>query len=223
MLGKRFRGPWLRRGKRGKPAHRRFWFSLALGLALIFLFIRWFDAALRPHLVALSESQIRNCLTQMANSSVTQALVDQELSYDDLVTLRTDPNGSLSALVTDTVCLNHLRSFVLDDIIMQVEALDSRSLSVPLGALTGIDLLSALGPRLPVQVVSVVSAQGAYRNDFISAGINQTLHRIMLDVAVTAKLLLPGGIVEVTVSTPVCVAETVIIGQVPQTYLNWSP
>ena len=68
----------------------------------------------------------------------------------------------------------------------------------------------------------MASAEGNYRNDFTSAGVNQTLHRILLDVSVTARLLLPGGVVETQVSTPVCVAETVIIGQPPQTYLNWN-
>lgn len=188
---------------------------------MAFFLIRWFDTALRPHLVALSEAQVRNRLTQVANRSMSQALADQELSYNGMVTLQTA--GTLSTMVTDTAALNRLRAAVLEDVIAQISTVDSDPLGVPLGALTGIDLFSALGPRLPVQVVSVSSAEGQYRNDFTSAGINQTLHRIMLDVTLNAKLLLPGGVVEVVVSTPICVAETIIIGQVPQTYLNWSP
>lgn len=182
------------------------------------LLIRWFDTALRPYLIALSEAQVQNHLTQVANRSVTQALADQELAYHDMVSFQTA--GTLSTLSTDTVSLNQLRAYVLEDIITQVKAIDSDSLGVPLGALTGLDLLSAFGPKLPVRVISVASADGQYRNDFISAGINQTLHRIMLDVTLNAKLLLPGGVVEIAVSTPICVAETVIIGQVPQTYLD---
>lgn len=185
---------------------------------MAFLLIHWFDIALRPQLVALSEAQVQNHLTQLANRSVTQVLAAQELSYSDMVTLQA--TGSLSTLATDTVALNRLRASVLEDIVTQVESIDSKSLGVPLGALTGVDLLSGLGPRLPVQVISVASAEGQYRNDFISAGINQTLHRIVLDITLNAKLLLPGGVVEMMVSTPVCVAETVIVGQVPQTYVG---
>lgn len=197
--------------------------SLLLGLVLAVLLIRWFDVSMRPQLIALSEAQIRNYLTQAANQSVAQAMAEQGLSYTDMVTLRAEADGGITTLTSDTLQLNHIRARILDDIISHIENLDDRSLSVPLGALTGIDLLSALGPRLPVRVVSVASAEGSYRNDFLSAGINQTLHRIMLDVDITARLLLPGGVVELELSTPVCVAETVIIGQVPQTYLNWSP
>ncbi len=197
--------------------------SLLLGLVLAVLLIRWFDVSMRPQLIALSEAQIRNYLTQAANQSVAQAVAEQGPSYADIITLQTEAGGGIATLTSDTLQLNHIRARILDDIISHIENLDDRSLSVPLGALTGIDLLSALGPRLPVRVVSVASAEGSYRNDFLSAGINQTLHRIMLDVDITARLLLPGGVVELELSTPVCVAETVIIGQVPQTYLNWSP
>lgn len=219
MKGKRFRAPWFRRIKRkARGQGRQFWLSVSLGLAMAFLLIHWFDIALRPQLVALSEAQVQNHLTQLANRSVTQVLAAQELSYSDMVTLQA--TGSLSTLATDTVALNRLRASVLEDIVTQVESIDSKSLGVPLGALTGVDLLSGLGPRLPVQVISVASAEGQYRNDFISAGINQTLHRIVLDITLNAKLLLPGGVVEMMVSTPVCVAETVIVGQVPQTYVG---
>lgn len=218
MPGKRFRTPWLRRQKRKAGKAGPLGFSLILGLVMAFFLIRWFDAAIRPQLIALSETQVNNHLTQIANLAVTQAITDQELSYSDLVTLQT--SGELSALVTDTVSLNSLRAAVLEDVISQIDSIDNGSLGVPLGALTGIDLFSALGPRLPVRVISVTTVEGRYRNDFTSAGINQTLHRVMLDVTLKAKLLLPGGVVEVPVSAPICVAETVIIGQVPQTYLN---
>lgn len=222
MRERPFRSLWLRRRGRGKR-RSPFWPSLVLGLTLAFLFIRWFDAALRPQLVALSETQIRNQLTHIADQAVTQALAKEELSYRDMVSLQIGERGEVTTLSTDTGRLNLLRACVLEDVIAQVGSLDNRSLGVPLGTLTGIDLLSALGPKLPVQVISVASAQGNYRNEFTDAGINQTLHRVMLDITVAVQLLLPGGIVETTLTTPVCVAETVIIGQVPQTYLNWNP
>lgn len=219
MSRRRFRGPWLRRRKGKWGEKHPFALSLILGLTMAFLLIRWFNTSLRPQLVALTEAQIRNYLTQAADRSLTQTL-EEDLSYRDMVTLQAGENGEPAALTTDTLHLNRLRSAVLDDIIAQVDSLDDHSLSVPLGTLTGIDFLSALGPRLPVKVISVASVEGTFRNDFLSGGINQTLHRVILDVAMAAKLLLPGGVVEITVSVPVCVTETVIVGQVPQTYVG---
>lgn len=194
--------------------------SVLLGLAAAALLIHQADAALRPQLSALAQAKLRNQLTEIANRAVTGTLTEQALTYSDFVIPQSGQNG-VSVFSTDTVQLNTFRAAVMEDIVSQVENLDSGCLGVPLGSLTGLDVLSGMGPDLPVKVLSAASAEGTYRNDFLSAGINQTLHRVMLDVAVTARILLPGGILETTVSTPVCVVETVIIGQIPQTYLNW--
>lgn len=110
----------------------------------------------------------------------------------------------------------------MEEITKQILTLDSQDLGIPLGLLSGIDILSAVGPKLPVRITSVASATGLFRNEFIDAGINQTLHRIILDVTINAKLLLLVGVIETQVTIPVCITEAVVIGQVPQTYFNWN-
>lgn len=194
--------------------------SILVGLVLALLLIHGFDALIRPQLIAITETKIRNRLTAISNQAVADAFAVQGVSYGDLVRFHTGQTGEITALSADTVHLNELRVQVLNSIVEQVENIDGNSLGIPFGVLTGVDFLSALGPRLPVQVLSVASAEGSYRNEFLAAGINQTMHRILLDVTVTARLLLPGGVETVTLAVPVCVAETVIVGQVPQTYLN---
>lgn len=212
-----------RRGHGRAGEHPQLLLSIVLGLTLAFFLIHHFDRTLRPHLVALTQTQLQNQLTHIADSAVTHTLSDQSLSYKDIVHLQPRQDESFSIISTDTAQLNALRSTVMEDIVTQVELLDSRSLGVPLGALTGLDLLAAWGPSLPVQVLSVSSAEGTFHSDLTSAGINQTLHRIVLDVTVTARLLLPGGVVETSVSTPVYVTETILVGEVPQTYLQLLP
>lgn len=219
------RGPFLQRflwRRRTKKAGERgqLFLSILLGVSLAVLLIHCFDLLLRPQLVALAETEIRNRITHISDLALEKAMKDRAISYSDIVVLQTGQDGAVSMLTTDTSRLNALRYAVLEEIVSQLEGIDNHSLGIPFGALTGVDLFSAWGPKLPVQVVSVASADGTYRNDFTSAGINQTLHRILLDVTVTAQLLLPGGIVETQITTPVCVAETVIIGQVPQTFLQ---
>ena len=186
-----------------KKKNGQAYFAIMLGVLLALLMIHTIHNALRPPLVALTESRIRNQIIHMAEEAVGEVLY-----------------GEITTLSTDTVQLNQLRNAVMEQVITQVEDLDTEELGIPLGLLTGWDLLSATGPKLPVRVLSVASASGSYRNDFISAGINQTLHRIFLDVTILVRVLLPGGIVETEVMVPISVAETVIIGQVPQTYLN---
>lgn len=194
--------------------------SVLLGLSLAFLLIRCFDLSLRPQMIALAETRLRNQITHISDLAMEKAMEERALAYSDMVVFQTGQDGTVSMLTTDTLRLNALRAAILEEVVSQLESIDSHSLGIPFGALTGVDLFSAWGPKLPVQVISVASANGTYRNDFTSAGINQTLHRILLDVTVTAQLLLPGGIAETQIDIPVCVAETVIIGQVPQTFLQ---
>ena len=91
---------------------------------------------------------------------------------------------------------------------------------LPLGTLTGQPLLSGAGPRVRVSVDSVGEVTADYANSFTSAGVNQTLHRVCLDIHATVRLFLPGEVLPVSVSSSVCVAETVIVGETPDTYLN---
>lgn len=219
------RGPSLRallRRRRTKIAGERgqLLLSVLLGIALAFLLIRCFDLSLRPQMIALAETRLQNQITRISDLAVAKAMEEQSLGYSDIVVFQTGQDGTVSMLTTDTFRLNTLRAMLLEEIVSQLDSVDSRSLGIPFGALTGVDLFAAWGPKLPVQVISVAAASGTFRNDFTSAGINQTLHRIMVDITVTAQLLLPGGIAETRIDIPVCVAETVIIGQVPQTFLQ---
>jgi len=212
-----FRRPSRRGGEKGQLL-----LSALLGVGLALLLIHQFDASLRPQMVALAEAGIRNQLTRISDQAVTKALSAQALSYSDMVILQSGQSGEVTTLSTDTVRLNLLRAAVLEDVVTQTEALGSEALGIPFGALTGLDLLAAFGPSLPVRVLSVASVEGTYRNEFADAGINQTIHRVMLDISITARLLFPGGIETVELSVPVPVAETIIIGGVPDTYLNWN-
>lgn len=219
MRKRAFRGIWPRNWSR-KYAPGQLLVSVFLGIAAAAFLIHQLDAAVRPQLVSLIQAKLSNQLTLIANQAVTDVLNQESLRYSDMVVMEPGAGDGITTISTETVRLNHLRSAAMTQVVSQIENLDSHSLGVPLGALTGIDLFAGSGPDLPIQVLSVASAEGNYRNDFTGAGINQTLHRVMLDITLTAEILLPGGIVKTTVSTPVCVAETIIIGQVPQTYME---
>ena len=109
---------------------------------------------------------------------------------------------------------------MVEAVARQLGGMDSDALSVPLGTLTGQPLLSGVGPSVRVRVDSVGEVTADYANSFTAAGVNQTLHRVCLDINATVRLFLPGEILPVSVASSVCVAETVIVGETPDTYLN---
>lgn len=144
------------------------------------------------------------------------------MAYADLVTVERDESGKVSLVAVDSVKLNSLRTQILEQVLEQVEGLDAQELGVPLGSLTGFATASDWGPVLPVGVLTAAVPKAEFSNQFTAQGINQTLHQIMLDVTVELTLLIPGGRTETSVTAQVCVAETLLVGEVPQTYLGLS-
>ena len=113
---------------------------------------------------------------------------------------------------------NHLQSCILDLILERISQVSARDLSIPVGSLTGSALLAGRGPRITVRMESVGSSTAWFENAFASAGINQTRHEIVLHVDVSVSILLPGFTTATRVSNAVTVAETIIVGMVPDTY-----
>lgn len=215
--------PWLRtprrRGSRlERGGGRLLPLVIGVGLALAVIFL--IDSALRPTLTALARARVENAVTRIVNDAVNGTLTSEAISYSDLVTLEKDAAGQVSVLAADTAQLNALRTGILDEVLAQVEQLDSQELGVPLGSLTGFATASDLGPVLPVRVLTAAVPTADFENVFASAGINQTLHRIMLNVRVECTLLIPGGTVDTAVEAQVCAAETLLVGKVPDAYLE---
>ena len=175
---------------------------------------------LGPVLEAKASSQATNLMTQAIDAAVDSCLQENGMSYGDFVTITTDGAGMVTALTSNTAANSRFKRQVVEAITRQLATLDSDGLGIPLGTLTGQPLLSGKGPSVRVRVDSVGEVTAGYDNSFTAAGVNQTLHRVSLDITATVRLFLPGKILPVSVSSSVCVAETVIVGETPDTYLN---
>lgn len=194
--------------------------SVLLAAVLLAAFLSVSNARLRPVLTAMAEERVENAVTTAIHSAVADLWAGEALEYGDLVTLHTDEEGRVTALSFDAQQANLLRAALLAAAQDAVEAVKAQDLSIPLGSLTKLDLLYGRGPTVTVRVLSVGTVSAEYGHSFTEAGINQTLHQIVLHVTVTVRFLLPGQRPERTVSVPICVAETVIVGQVPETYVQ---
>ena len=188
-------------------------------LVLAGLFLHTLNGRLRPVLEAVATSQAANLMTQAIAGAVDNCLQENHLEYGDFVSLERDGAGKVTSITSNTAANSRFKREVVEAVARQLAALDSESLGVPL--LTGQPLLSGAGPRVRVSVDSVGEVTADYANSFTSAGVNQTLHRVCLDIHATVRLFLPGEVLPVSVSSSVCVAETVIVGETPDTYLNF--
>lgn len=173
---------------------------------------------MRPLLASLATTKVSNTVTRIVSEAVYQAIEDGEIRYDGLVTFEKDETGQITAVRSNMAAFNHLQADILDTILTRIDQVSARELSIPVGTLTGFSLLAGRGPRISVRMESVGSSEANFHNEFVSAGINQTKHQIILTVDVSVSILLPGFTTATKVSNSFIVAETVIVGSVPDTY-----
>ncbi len=196
------------------------WLAALVGVGFALLLILLLSAALGPVLTELAGAEVERQVTEILNRAVECTLDSEGVAYADLVAVEKDQQGRVTLLSVDTVKLNSLRVQILEQMLEEVGELDSSALGVPLGALTGLPALSGWGPSVPVRVYAAAVPAAEFSNAFTAQGVNQTLHQIFLDMTVEVTLLLPGGKGNTSVSARVCLAETLLVGGVPQTYLS---
>lgn len=173
---------------------------------------------LRALLGNLAVTRVSNMVGQIVTNAVSNALASGEIAYTDLITLEKGDSGSITALHSNMAEFNRLQSAVTQDVLTQLDQVADTNLDIPIGTLTGSALLVGRGPSITIRMQSVGSCSAHFENEFSQAGINQTTHRILLYVDVSVSILLPGFRTGTEVSSSFSVAETVIVGAVPDTY-----
>ena len=193
---------------------------LLLVVAASLVFFHRLTERIEPMVETIAASKAVNLISLAINDAVDESLIGEQLGYQDFVETKTGEMGQITSLAFKTTEGARFKRLVTDRMIFSIGEINTNDLEIPLGNLSGVMLLSALGPNIRVKVQSVGDVTTEYRNEFTAAGVNQTRHSIYLDVSATIYLLIPGKVLPVTVEESVCLAETVIVGDVPDTYLN---
>lgn len=195
--------------------------TIAVGLLLAAGCVSLLELRLRPMVITLAQAQAQNLVTSVVEQAFSREMNAQPDAYRQLVEIQRDETGAITALSADMPVLNQLRTTLTADVLQALESADVSQIQVPLGSLVDLDLLWGLGPTVKVYSMTVGTVEGEFESEFTSAGVNQTVHRIILTLKVPLTLMLPGGAAETVCETQLCVAETVIVGQVPESYLQW--
>ena len=177
---------------------------------------------MKPVVVDLATARTSNAVNRIVVAAVNDAVDSGRIDYEQLVDFDKDADGHVTALRSNMAAFNRLQASIADDILQRMAEVSSTDLAIPIGTLTGSPLLAGRGPCLRVRMQSVGTATARFDNQFSSAGINQTRHRIILDVDVHVSILLPGLTTYTKVSNEISVAETIIVGGVPETYTYFS-
>ena len=173
---------------------------------------------LQDILSSMATTRVSNTVGRIVTAAVSDAVESGEIQYDTLISLQKDQSGGITALQSNMAEFNRLQAAITEDILNRLSQVSETKLSIPLGTLTGSALLAGRGPRFTVKMETIGSCTARFENTFDHAGINQTTHSIMLHVDVSVSILLPGQRTSTKVSSAYSVAETVIVGAVPDSY-----
>ncbi len=168
----------------------------------------------------LAETQVKNTTSDLINDAIDAQIELGTIHYDRIVYFEKDLDGRITALKTNMSEVNRLKTDILNLINDEILAVDTADLGVPLGSLFLPEFLSGKGPSIPVQILSIRNSDASFQSHFSEAGINQTLQQITMEVSVDVAVLVLGETDSFTVSSQVVVAETIIVGDVPDTFLQ---
>ena len=203
----------------------RYWFRRLLRRILLVLLILAvafvvFRGKYRDVVRELAQTQVKNSTSDLTNDAIAKQIANGNIAYDRLVFFEKDLDGRITALKTNMSEVNRLKTDVLNIINDEILALDASSIGIPLGSLFLPEVLSGKGPAIPVHILSIRNSDAAFVSHFEQAGINQTLHKLTMVVSIDVSVLALAETTSFTMESEVVVAETVIVGDVPQTYLQ---
>lgn len=174
----------------------------------------------RKVLTELAQTQVKNVTSDLINDAVDREIAEGTIQYDRLVYFEKDLEGRITALKTNMGEINRLKTETLALINQEILDMDSSALGVPIGSLVLPEVFAGRGFSIPIEILTIRNSDASFSSYFSQAGINQTLQQMKMDVFVDVTVLILGSTESFTVTSQVVVAETVIVGQVPNTYLQ---
>ncbi len=189
---------------------------LALIGVLLFIYV---DHNTAPVIITMAEAQVRAMAVQAMNDSV-RSVMSNPVKYTDLIHIVQDNEGNVMFIQADTLKMNDIAMTTAMTSQNQITKIGDDGVGIPLGSVLGGQLLAGRGPKIYARIVPVGSVTTDFESEFQNQGINQTRHKIYLNVHTTVRIVVPTQSKQIDVSTKVLVTECIIVGQVPESYVN---
>lgn len=189
-------------------------------LLIIFIFtLVFFNSYVNPIIITISEASVKTMSTKAVNGAVQTVINNTDL-YDELIDIMVDDQGNITMFQVKSVQINKLSKDISRTAQQNLELASTEGVSIPLGTLSGVSLLVGVGPEIKFHISPIGNIQSSFSSEFTSAGINQTNHRIYLTLDTTISIVLPTSTCTVNTRSHILICESIIIGKVPDTYLN---
>ena len=202
-----------------KKKRKRFTVFLCTVLFIIIVLFFYFQRNVTRVLFSISEATMRASTTIAVNDAVYYTLADA-MRYEDLVQITYDNAGDITSLSTNPLKINTIARDTASISQSNLKNLSLNGIPIPIGALTGIEAFAGLGPSIHFRIIPVSSVSCDFSSNFESVGINQTKHSIYLNVVADISIVMPSKTQNFAVLTEILVGESVIVGAIPDTYLQ---
>ena len=193
-------------------------FKILIIFLIAILVANFIINAVNPIIETLCKEKAKSIATFISNNEATEVMARYE--YEDLMTIYRDSNENVTMIKANIIPINKIISDVAVEIQNEINKTENEDLYVRLGSFTGTKFLSGSGPKIPIKISTVGNVITDFRSEFTSSGINQTLHRVYLQVDCTLVIATPYESIQETISNQVILLENIIVGTVPDTYYN---
>ncbi|MCF6097024.1 sporulation protein YunB [Thermovorax subterraneus] len=205
---------------RRHPIKLNVYMLIILIVILNFIIFAFIERQIAPSLLAIAEARARIIATEAINKAVKERIT-KNIKYTDLIAIHKDVNGQVTLIQINTIEINRIETETSLEVVKTLKEISMENIKIPLGLITGSKILSNMGPLISVSLYPVGTAYVDTSEAFEEAGINQTRHKILLDITAQVKIVQPLLSSKVEIKTSVPIAETIIIGTVPQTILDF--
>lgn len=172
-----------------------------------------------PELVSLAELEARSMMARRVNEAVLEEFTENAVTAEELFSVTKDEQKQIVMVQTNTGAVNRLSASLTKRIQSQISGMEGETVEVPLGTALRSPVFSQIGLSFHLRVLPLASAKVNYKTEFETAGVNQTCHKLYLEVNCGARLLAPFAEKKVELSSRVLLAETIVVGDVPQSYI----
>ena len=206
---------------KNKPKFNRYILVIIAVILIFSLFIYFFDKIVFPSVLNVSETIVKAKTTELISETSIE-LFNDEFSYNEMIIIDKDNEGNINLIQANNVKLNYLTSKLSVDCNKKLQEMGEVGIDVPLGWMTKSSVFYKLGPKVKVKIEPIGNMNVTYESKFESAGINQTRHKIYLKVKAKVRAVVPFQNKEIDVYCEIPVAETIIVGKIPSTAIDFS-
>lgn len=208
-----------RRPKRDRKNNSKWFACLILLMVLALYSVVFTEKIIKPNVAAIAEVKVKAMITQIVNDAVHEEFKTNS-GISELLTIKTDQEGNITYVESNTIAMNNLATKLTQSVQNQYKWKDAVSLDVPAGSIVGSQILSQVGPYISLKVLPIGMSRVNFKTEFESMGINQTKYKVFLQMDSQARVLAPFSINNIEVQNTILVAEAIIVGEVPQSYVN---